>query len=326
MEGFERTKTALGRLREILGHLANVERRLQSQVPVPFAELAQSAQEIEELKDLAGQLGPRSAPWDIFYRKYSALLGEHLKAAGLCLSDPSPKPWNFTAGLEELRTYLSQIERSPAGPAGSGSEPQELGTAIAQLADLVKALADLGNQQDCLEKQAQALLALGDRRAAIEHLNQAVDLFDRRRAAIGDDQQLIFFAKEGAYLYEKLLQANLELGDRTAALEVVERVKARGLQMVMGLAPLRRSVAFSAYSRQEEALLAESRQLLAATWSNAVEGRGEHGFIIWGRMAELRRQLEKVWEDMSQDLASDEYLSLRRGIASDLEEMRACLR
>jgi tetratricopeptide (TPR) repeat protein len=326
MDPLERTRKALERLRGILGHLAEVERRLQSQLPVGSEELTRSAHEIEELKELAEQLGPRSDPWDVFYRKYSALLHEHLKAAGLHPSDPSPRPWDFDAALKEVRNYLDRVTGSAAGFAGSGSEPEELETAIAQLADLAKILADLGNQQDHLEKQAQELLARGDRRGAIQRLNQAVDLFDRRRDAIGDEQQLIFFAKEGTYLYQKLLLANLELGDRAAALEVVERLKARGLQIVMGFAPLRRSLASSALSRREETLLAEARRLLPTIWSSAVEGQGERGFALWGRMTELRRELDLLWAEMGREPASAEYVSLRRGTSPDFEAIRGCLR
>jgi CHAT domain-containing protein len=315
----------LDRLRAILGHLADVERRIQSQVPVSADEMARSAGEVEELKELGQQMGPSSAPWDIFYRKYSALLHNHLKAAGLRASAPTPKPWDAEAGLKEVTVYFERTVGPTATLAtlGVGGGPER---AALQLTRLARHLAELGEQQDRLEKQAQVCLDQGDRHAAVRRLGEALDLFDRRRTLVGDEQQQIFFNKEGIHLWRRLVQTNLELGDRSGALEAIERMKARSLLSIIGLAPLRRPLGYSELARREEALLAEARQIVPTVWSSAAQESGERGFELWGRAAELRRELESIWTEMAGEPAWGGYVAARRGDAPGVEGIRACLR
>jgi hypothetical protein len=100
----------LERLRAILGHLADVERRLQSQVSVPLEEMKQVAQEVDELQALAQQMGSQSGPWDIFYRKYNALLHDHLQDAGLRRDFLTPLVWDYSEALRQVTGYFNESE------------------------------------------------------------------------------------------------------------------------------------------------------------------------------------------------------------------------
>jgi CHAT domain-containing protein len=325
-EWLERSGRVLGRLRVILGHLADVERRLRSHVDVSIAELRQSASEVDELKDLAEQMGPGRGPWDVFHRKYSVLLHEYLAASGLRPGASKPAPWDDMAAFREVKGYFDEVVGPTPDLAGPDPDDRSAVAAARDLTGLVKELAELGERQKRLEEQAHESLERGNGRAAVTHLMEAIDLFDRRRAAIGDEQQQIFFAREGAILYWKLLDANLALESWADALEVAERTKARGLLAVMGLTRLRRPQGSPALAGREEALLEEARGLVPATWSSLAEGTGVRGFELWGRAAKLRKELEEVWAELGREPGWSEYVSLRRGTAPDLEGMRSCLR
>jgi hypothetical protein len=98
-------------LQGILGELASLERRLQSQPEtVEYDELKSAAEKVDKLKTLAPPTGPQSGPWDIFYRKYSALLQPHLEKVGLRPSAPAPPVWDFNNALEELTEQFNESE------------------------------------------------------------------------------------------------------------------------------------------------------------------------------------------------------------------------
>jgi hypothetical protein len=100
----------LGNLRGILGELATLERRLQSQPEsVSNTELISAAEKVDKLK-AAGPPGPQSGPWDVFYRKYSAMLHPHLEERGLSSGAPSPPAWDFNKALAEVMDHVNESE------------------------------------------------------------------------------------------------------------------------------------------------------------------------------------------------------------------------
>lgn len=99
----------LGNLRGILGELATLERRLQSEPDaVEDSELISAAEKVDKLKT-AGPPGG-SGPWDVFYRKYSALLHPHLEARGLSSSAAAPPAWDFNKAFAELTDHVNESE------------------------------------------------------------------------------------------------------------------------------------------------------------------------------------------------------------------------
>ena len=102
-------------LQKILGELGALDRRLQADPEsVTNAELLEAAAEVEELNP-ASAGAPQSGPYDIFYRKYSALLHPHLAARGLGRGSPAPPVWDLGKAMNEMVSHFndseSQLER-----------------------------------------------------------------------------------------------------------------------------------------------------------------------------------------------------------------------
>jgi hypothetical protein len=312
----------LERLRQILGYLAGLERRLQSQVAVPRQEMERAASEVEELKDIAGRMG--SGPWDIFYRKYDSLLHEHLTAAGL-RAKPPPRGWNFDEARSEVEAHFKRTVQASRGASTDDARHIGIVEAAEGLSRVVQKLAALGEQQDQLETQALNCLKSRDTDTAIGLLKDALKLFERRRAYVADEQQQIFFAKEGQNLYERLIETCMASGHNVEALEVVEQMKARALLSILGLAPLRRPFEGAPEAARESALLAEARATTHEIWRSALDRKGERGFASWARAVAVRQQLEELWDACKERPAWSEYVSVRRGDSPSVEELRTCL-
>jgi hypothetical protein len=234
----------------------------------------------------------------------------------------------------EGKTAASQSASNPAFPRSEGTtgspgvspELEMMAAAIPGLFRVVEREQTLRAEQDRLETQAWECLKRGETADAAKHLNKALDVFDQRRAQVRDELQQIFFANQGKYLLARFLNEYLRRKDWGPALELVERSKSRAFLSVLGLTDLSRPSGSSALALQEKALLDEARQATAAVWDSAAAGEGERGFALWSRLADLARELEDIWGQMSADAAWAEYVSLRRGLAPDLPQMRACLR
>jgi hypothetical protein len=98
-------------LQVILGQLASLERRLQSQPEsVEDSELMSAVEKVDKLKPGAPPTGPQSGHWDIFYRKYSALLHPHLQKRGLLSGAPTPPIWDFNTAVGELIDHFNESE------------------------------------------------------------------------------------------------------------------------------------------------------------------------------------------------------------------------
>jgi hypothetical protein len=98
-------------LQQVLGELASLERRLQSQPEsVDDTELLSAAEKVDKLKNAGPSGGAVSKPWDIFYRKYSAILHPYLQARGLRSSASAPPAWDFDKALGELMHHVNESE------------------------------------------------------------------------------------------------------------------------------------------------------------------------------------------------------------------------
>jgi hypothetical protein len=185
----------------------------------------------------------------------------------------------------------------------------------------------LRQQQDRLETEALDLLTNNKVEAATQRLEETLDLLDRRRALVGDEQQQLFFAKEGKYIIPRFLIEYLRRQDWARALELVERVKSRALLSQLGLAEIRRPTAApSALAQKEADLLSQARQTANAARANGPTGDGVRGFQLWDQAVRLQRELQALWTELGADPAWAEYVSLRRGTAPQLDGMRVCLR
>ena len=98
-------------LQEVLGQLASLERRLQSQPEsVSDSELLNAAEKVDQLKNAGLSTGSASGSWDIFYRKYSAILYPHLQARGLRPGALAPPAWDFERALGEVMGHFSESQ------------------------------------------------------------------------------------------------------------------------------------------------------------------------------------------------------------------------
>jgi hypothetical protein len=89
-------------LRGPLGKLADLERRLQSQPEsVSDADLLSAAKKVDNLKPTTGSAATQPG-WDVFHRKYSAMLYPHLQKRGLLGNRPAPPAWDPVKATEQL--------------------------------------------------------------------------------------------------------------------------------------------------------------------------------------------------------------------------------
>jgi len=96
-------------LQKILGELGALDRRLQADPKsVTNAELLEAAAKVEKLNPAGA--GAQSGPYDIFYRKYSALLHPHLEARGLGKGSPAPPEWDSGKAMNAMVSHLSDSE------------------------------------------------------------------------------------------------------------------------------------------------------------------------------------------------------------------------
>lgn len=96
-------------LQENLGQLASLERRLQSQPEsVDDSELLSAAEKVDKLKNAGPSAGAQSGSWDIFYRKYSALLHPHLQARGLRSGALAPPAWDSGKALGDVMNHFNE--------------------------------------------------------------------------------------------------------------------------------------------------------------------------------------------------------------------------
>jgi hypothetical protein len=310
----------------MLEHLIRSERTLGTLKSV--RQLGEAAEALEagqrmsaaELESLRGLL-MRTAP----------VVGE------LAAERPEIPP-AFASFVRRLEQFLGKPDDTQqAAPAGgqpsaaetaSGpDEPESMSSLFGPLITLAEAESKLRKQQDHLETAALGCLTSGAKQTALRHLSQALDVLDQRRSAVADEQQQMFFHKEGKYFIERFVQELLRRKDATTALELVERGRSRAVLSVLGLAALRRPPgAAPGLAAQEETLLTEARRTAHAARSAAVTGDGRRGLELWSRAVELRKQLHDVWSAMSEDPALAEYLSLRQGMVLGLEGIRGLLR
>jgi|GEM_PF-3438794 len=191
------------------------------------------------------------------------------------------------------------------------------------LIDLVKSENNFRTQQDRLETESWALLMDNKIEAASDRIGHALDLLDRRRAFVTDEQQQLFFDKEGKYLISRFLNEYLRRRQWALALELVERTKARALLSQLGLTRIRKPMTGpSVLMEKEECLLIQARQIASAARSNAPTRDGVRGFELWDQAVTLHLELEDVWTELVRDSAWVEYVSLRRGTAPNLQQMR----
>ena len=88
-----------------------MERRLQSQPEsVSDSELLSAAEKVDMLKTLVPPMTSRSGTWDVFYRKYSALLHPYLQARSLRLYAPTPPIWDSNNALDGLVAHFKESE------------------------------------------------------------------------------------------------------------------------------------------------------------------------------------------------------------------------
>jgi CHAT domain-containing protein len=230
-------------------------------------------------------------------------------------------PVQFARARQQLRAQMRNRRRESVP-----NRPKAAKFEFEGLIDLAKSEGKFREQQDRLETDAWALLMRGETTAAAQRLGQTLDLLDRRRAFVRDEQQQIFFAKEGKYLIARFLNEYLRRQDWAKALELVERTKSRALLSQLGLARIcKPTAAPSALTQKEEDLLVQARQIAIAARSNTSTGDGVRGFELWNRAVTLQLELEEVWAALAKDSAWAEYASLRRGIAPDMQQMRDCL-
>jgi CHAT domain-containing protein len=245
--------------------------------------------------------------------------------AVLELSSEYPQlPVQFARVRQKLRAHLRDRRGESVQNRPKAEKFQFQG-----LIDLAKSEHKLREQQDSLEAEAWDSLKnakRGETTAAEQQLEQVLDLLDRRRALVRDEQQQIFFAKEGKYLTARFLNEYLRRQEWAPALELVERTKSRALLSQLGLARIRKPMAApSALTQKEENLLGRARQIANAARSNTPTEDGVRGFELWDHAVTLQEDLDDVWDELAEDSAWSEYVSLRRGIALDLQQMRDCL-
>lgn len=230
-------------------------------------------------------------------------------------------PAQFGRARQRLRAHIRN--RRP----NDVNEPAKARFAFQGLIDLAKSEDDLRRQQDCLETEAWALLMRGDTTAAAQRLGQALDFLDRRRSFVSDEKQQIFFAKEGRYLVARFLNEYLRRQDWARAFELVERTKSRALLSQLGIADIRKPTDVgSALSDTEGDLLRQARETADGARRNANTSDGVRGFELWDQAATLQLALDKVWTSLARHSTWAEYVSLRRGTAPDLQQIRKCLR
>jgi hypothetical protein len=229
-------------------------------------------------------------------------------------------PAQFGRARQKLRAHIR--DRRP----DDVNKPAAARFAFQGLIDLAKSEANLREQQDRLESEAWELLMSGQTTAAAQRLGQALDFLDRRRTFISDEKQQIFFAKEGKYLVARFLNEYLRRRDWEQAFELVERTKSRALLSQLGLAHIRKPTDVgSPLTDREEGLLKEIRETADAARRNATTGDGVRGFELWDRAATLQLELDTVWAALAERPAWEEYVSLRRGAAPDLQQIRGSL-
>jgi hypothetical protein len=277
---------------------------------------------IEDVTRVVEQLESGKEITDEVLQTLLAQMKEMVDAV-LELSSEYPQlPVQFASARQKLRAHLRNRRGESAQNRPNAAKFQFQG-----LIDLVKSDDKLREQQDRLEAEAWEMLRSGEMTSSAQQLEQTLDLLDHRRAIVGDEQQQVFFAKEGKYLIARFLNKYLQQQEWATALELVERSKSRALLSQLGLAPIRKPLAApSALTQKEEDLLVQARQIATAARTNAPMGDGVRGFELWGRATTLRLELDKVWAALAEDSAWVEYVSLRRGTAPDLQQMRDCLR
>jgi len=98
-------------LQGILGELASLERRLQSQPEsVSDSELRSAAEKVDQLQTLVPSKERQKGTWDVFYRKYNALLHPYLQARGMRPHVPTPPVWDFDKAMEDMMNHFSESE------------------------------------------------------------------------------------------------------------------------------------------------------------------------------------------------------------------------
>ena len=96
-------------LQKILGELGVLDRRLQADSEsVTNAELLEAAAKVEKLNPASA--GAQSGPYDLFYRKYSALLHPYLEARGLGRGSPAPPVWDSGKAMNEMVSHFNDSE------------------------------------------------------------------------------------------------------------------------------------------------------------------------------------------------------------------------
>lgn len=117
-------------------------------------------------------------------------------------------------------------------------EYQQALTHYTQALSIGKSIKDKIGERVYLANVARAYKRLGNDSKALSYFRQAVTMFEQQRGRIHADAWKTSFAATGQNLYRDVIQACLDSGERTEALEYVGRAKSRAILDLLRNSPI----------------------------------------------------------------------------------------